>query len=420
MEGLHLTADCFACACEARLLTDQQQLRSLLQSTIAASGLSIVGEHYHPFIDENGQPAGVTAAVLLAESHVALHTWPEKNAVTLDVYVCNFMQDNCAKARQALHDLVQAFQPANCLQAELQRGTPQALAVRERLSAHSYWGTAIAAPILNRHSEFQQIEIAESAEFGKVMRLDGAMMTSEKDEFFYHETLVHPAAITHPAPRHVLIIGGGDGGSSEELLKHPSIESLVLCELDAAVVDVATHHLTQIHRGALLHPKLEKHYADGFAYVQQSQRQFDLILLDLTDPEAPDGSTLAATCMTPEFFQSCRQRLNPGGMLVMHLGSPVYHANRFQQSLAKLTQHFAIVRPYTVFIPLYGAIWGMAIASVDADPCQLNTTTVKQRLKQRGVENLNYYNPAVHQALFALPNYVEALLPDSIKNQESS
>lgn len=420
MEGLHLTADCFDCACAPALLTDEFQIRALLAKTIAASGLTIVGEHYHPFRDEQGNDAGVTAAVLLAESHVALHTWPEKQAVTLDVYVCNFMHDNCAKARQALHDLVQAFQPANTLQAELQRGTPQTQMVRERLSAHSHWGTTLTSTLVNRHSEFQQIEIAQSAEFGKVMRLDGAMMTSEKDEFFYHESLVHPAAITHPAPRSALIIGGGDGGACEELLKHPSIEKIVLCEIDAAVVEVAQQHLQQIHRGALDHPKLEKIHADGFAYISLSAEQFDLILLDLTDPEAPDGSTLAATCMTSQFFADCQARISPDGMLVLHLGSPVYHAMRFQHTLEQLASVFSCIRPYTVFIPLYGALWGMAVASNNADPCRLDTTTVKQRLKQRGVGNLNYYNPAVHGALFALPNYVEALLPTSIKTQESS
>jgi len=122
MEGLHLTADCFDCACAPALLTDEFQIRALLAKTIAASGLTIVGEHYHPFRDEQGNDAGVTAAVLLAESHVALHTWPEKQAVTLDVYVCNLGEDNSARAEALLNALLDAFQPTRQAIRRLHRG----------------------------------------------------------------------------------------------------------------------------------------------------------------------------------------------------------------------------------------------------------------------------------------------------------
>ena len=326
MEGLHLTADCFDCEAGNSLFTDQQSLRDLLSNITARAGMTIVGEKFHPFQHEDGSPAGVTGALLLAESHVAIHTWPERAAVTLDVYVCNFNQDNGGKARRIVDELITVFQPRQVCRQELQRGLPAASLAFEALSEHSFTATRINKVLAQQRSRFQQIEIAETVDFGKIMRIDAAMMTSEKDEFFYHECLVHPAAISHLAPRKALIIGGGDGGSCEELLKHPSIDSITLCEIDAAVIDMARQHLHSIHRGALDDPKIQQRHEDGFAYIRQSTEKFDLILLDLTDPISPDGqagSSLAATCMTTEFFSGLRPAPGTGWHAGLAPGQPL-------------------------------------------------------------------------------------------------
>lgn len=419
MEGLHLTADCFDCEAGKDFFINQQSLRDTLTAITLEAGMTIVGEKFHPFIHNDGSPAGITGALLLAESHVAIHTWPERAAVTLDVYVCNFNQDNGTKARQIVDALIALFRPASVARQELQRGLPVAsLHVTglsfEALSSNSFAATRIDKVLASQSSRFQQIEIAETADFGKIMRIDGAMMTSEKDEFFYHECLVHPAAITHAAPRMALIIGGGDGGSCEELLKHPSMESIILCEIDAEVVNMARQHLQNVHKGALDDSKIQHRHEDGFAFVRNSQEQFDLILLDLTDPVSPGahtGSSLAASCMTVDFFQACAQRLEEDGMLVLHLGSPFYHPQRFSDTLKKLQAVFPQLAPYTVYIPLYGSVWGMAIASMKTQPQAIPASTVNQRIKHRGLPLLKYYNGEVHQALFALPNYVKDLVP---------
>ncbi len=411
MEGLHLTADCFDCEAAPEYFVSPQSLRLCLSDITIAAGLTIVGEKFHPFTHVDGSPAGVTGALLLAESHVAIHTWPERNAVTLDVYVCNFNHDNGSKARQIVDALIAVFLPRTVSRQELQRGEHSHAMTFEALTEDSFAATRINQVLARQRSTMQDIEIADTTDFGKVMRIDGAMMTSEKDEFFYHECLVHPAAMTHPEPRTALIIGGGDGGSCEELLKHPSIDSITLCEIDAEVVKMARQHLANIHRGALDDPKIQHRYEDGFAYVHNSTEQFDLILLDLTDPISPNGSSLAATCMTEEFFQACAQRLTEQGMLVLHLGSPYYHPQRFAGTLQKLSNIFPQLHPYTVFIPLYGALWGMAIASKHGSPLSLSPSTVNLQIKHRGLPLLKYYNGDVHQALFALPNYVKDLMP---------
>ncbi|MFZ6768978.1 polyamine aminopropyltransferase [Undibacterium sp. Di26W] len=411
MEGLHLTADCFDCEAAPEYFVSPESLRLCLSNITVAAGLTIVGEKFHPFTHEDGSPAGVTGALLLAESHVAIHTWPERNAITLDVYVCNFNHDNGSKARQIVDALIALFKPRTVSRQELQRGEPGTGLAWEALSNNSFAATRINQVVARHTSAMQDIEIAETTDFGKVMRIDGAMMTSEKDEFFYHECLVHPAAIAHPEPRTALIIGGGDGGSCEELLKHPSITSVTLCEIDADVVAMARQHLGKIHRGTLDDSKIQHRYEDGFAYIGSSTDCYDLILLDLTDPVSPTGNSLAATCMTPAFFQACARRLTAQGMLVLHLGSPFYHPERFSATLAKLRTAFAQIHPYTVFIPLYGALWGMAIASKELNPQAILASTVNQRIKHRGLPLLKYYNADVHQALFALPNYVKDLMP---------
>ncbi|MEO8103225.1 MAG: polyamine aminopropyltransferase, partial [Betaproteobacteria bacterium] len=170
---------------------------------------------------------------------------------------------------------------------------------------------------------YQLIEVFDTPDLGKLMRIDGANMTSERDEFFYHENLVHPAAIAHPAPRRVLIVGGGDGGSAEEILKHPSVDRVVIAELDAGVIDIARRHFQSVQRGALDDARVEIRLGDGLATVRASGREWDLLYLDLTDPVGA-----AAALYTPAFYADCRRTLNAGGALVMHIGSPFAHAAR--------------------------------------------------------------------------------------------
>jgi spermidine synthase len=411
MEGLHLTADCFECLCPDNLLLNQQVLSDFLRQATLDAGLSIVGEHFFPFTHEDGSDAGVTGALLLAESHLAVHTWPERQAVTLDVYVCNFQNDNSEKARAIIERLILGFQAQRVSRQELHRGETSLRIVHEALSRHTSMCTQLSETLAEQRSAFQHIEIANSPEFGKLMRIDGAMMTSEKDEFFYHECLIHPAAIAHGTPKNALIIGGGDGGSSEELLKYRSLEKLTLCEIDATVIELAKQHLTSIHRNAFADPRLHVNIADGFAYLQTSNERYDLIYLDLTDPMSLlDEIGLAASCMSADFFALCREKLNVNGSLVLHLGSPVYHPERVSHTYAQLRKVFPILRPYTVFVPSYGALWGMVSASVECDPLSISEATVKQILENQQITDLQYYNPCVHSALFALPNYLKKLI----------
>lgn len=266
-------------------------------------------------------------------------------------------------------------------------------------------GALVAA----RQSAFQKIEIFDCPDLGRLMRIDGSNMTSERDEYFYHEALIHPAAIAHPHPQRVLIIGGGDGGAAEELLKHP-IQHCRLCELDAAVVDMSRAHLGGIHGGAFDDARLTLDIGDGMAFVRTSfgrtaGESFDLIYLDLTDPVGA-----AEPLYAPSFYQDCKRILNKGGALVLHIGSPFSHPARVKQSLKELRTEFAIVTPYFVHIPIYGAVWGFAVASDVLDIRQISADAIDASLAVRSIEQRQLYNGAVHHAMLALPEYVKTLV----------
>ncbi|MCL2644016.1 MAG: polyamine aminopropyltransferase [Betaproteobacteria bacterium] len=255
------------------------------------------------------------------------------------------------------------------------------------------------------HSPYQKIEIFESDAFGRGMYIDGCFMTSERDEFFYHENIIHIAGITHPNPQSALIVGGGDGGAAEELLKYPGMKRVVLAELDEQVVSLARQYLPQIHRGVFDDPRLDVRFTDGKAFIESGDECFDLIVLDLTDPFGP-----ARALYTAEFYASCKRVLNPGGAVSLHLGSPIHRPRTMNRIIKSLQCAFSIVRPYLVTVPLYGTCWAMACASDTLDPVLLGEAAVDVRIAARGLSHLQFYNGAIHRAVFALPNFVRDLL----------
>jgi spermidine synthase len=422
MQGLHLTGDLFDCGCSASTLVDLVALSTLCRDATVAAGLTIVDEKFHVFPDWQGQPGGITGTLLLAESHLAIHTWPERRGVTLDVYVCNFTGDNTAKAQQLFDTLMLAFRPQDQVvnrieRGDLQRGaqaTASAVPAEERaqrdalvfdwLNAHSGYGFTAREQLAAIESPYQRVEVYDTHQFGRLFRLDGRLMTSEGDEFFYHECMTHTALLAHPNPRSVLVIGGGDGGSSEEIFKHPSIERIVMAELDPVVIDISRRYLGAIHKGSLDDPRMEIRLGDGYEFVKNCKEKFDLVVLDLTDPDTP-----AFHLYSEEFFRMCQRVLNPGGLMTMHLGSPVYQAATVRKNATNLRNVFKHVAPLSLFIPLYGSLWCLAVASDTVNVRSLTPEMVAQRLRERRIGGLKYYNAELHPALFALPTFVRDL-----------
>ncbi len=283
--------------------------------------------------------------------------------------------------------------------------SPYSRYIVEQLNDNYGYYLRATEPIEAGRTRFQDMEVFDTPMFGRMLRLDRVFMTSEKDEFFYHENIVHPSAIAHPGPKTALVVGGGDGGSAEELLKHPSMEKVVIAELDGGVVEAARKHLAAIHRGAFDDPRVAVRIMDGKAYIEETEDRFDLVVLDLTDPHGPSQALY-----TREFYAACRQVLAPGGLLSLHVESPISRPETYLRIVKTLQAVFPIVRPYLVYIPLYGTWWGMVSASVDTDPTALAEEEVERRIRERRLGHLQYYNGATHRAVFALPNFVRDLL----------
>jgi len=258
-------------------------------------------------------------------------------------------------------------------------------------------------------SEWQDYEVWDTPVFGRLFRLDGCFMTSERDEFYYHENLIQVPATAHAGVRRALIVGGGDGGSAEELLKCPTIEQVVIAELDEKVVDISRRHLQAVHHGALDDPRIDIRIGDGMKYVNEdgpaAGDRYDLIVLDLTDPVGPAEALYSA-----DFFRACRGLLAEGGALSLHIGPPVFQPERVRELVRRLREVFAVVRPYFLYIPLYGSLWGLATASDTLDPQSVPAAEIDRRIATRRIGRLQHYNGAVHQAQFALPNHLRALL----------
>lgn len=391
-----MVANLYRCRGQARYLTDAAALRQFCLDSINQSGLTSLGDLFHSF--EGG---GVTGAVVLAESHLAIHTWPELNSVTLDVYVCNYTQDNSSRARQVVDGLLKLFDPEDFVRHDVPRDRQY---LYEFLNQDYGFFIRSSKRLEEGETGFQQLEVHETPQFGKLFRLDGCFMTSEREEFVYHENLIHPALAAHPDPRKVLIIGGGDGGAAEEALKHPSVEQVTLVELDGKVVDVARKYFGEIHHGVFESPRLRLIIEDGLKFLAGTEERFDVIALDLPDPIGP-----ATMLYEEKFFRACKRALAPKGALTLHMGSPVSLPERVKAHYERLSHVFAIVRPYVMFIPLYGCLWSMAVCSDSLDPLAVSAAEVDRRIVRRALKHLQYYNGATHHAVFALPNFVREL-----------
>lgn len=281
---------------------------------------------------------------------------------------------------------------------------PHAYAV-EQLSPDLGFFLRTTQTLAETRSPMQHIEIVQTPLFGRAMRIDGCFMTSEGDEFFYHEPMIHLPAITHGQVRQALVIGGGDGGAAHNLLRYPGMERVVLAELDREVIDMAREWLPAVHRGAFDDQRLDVRLGDGRAFVEGCQAQFDQIVLDLTDPFGP-----AVALYTRDFYRACQRALKPGGVLSLHVQSPIHRGEIMARIVASLRSVFGVVRPYLQYVPLYGTLWAMAMASDVHDPLALSTAEVDARLKQNGLQDLKLYSGATHQALLALPPFVQTLL----------
>ncbi|MDH4281544.1 MAG: polyamine aminopropyltransferase [Myxococcales bacterium] len=271
----------------------------------------------------------------------------------------------------------------------------------ETFDGHTRLGLLVKETLFSGQSPYQEIEVIDTAGFGRVLVIDGVFMTSEHDEFLYHEMLVHPALTTAPSIERVLVIGGGDGGAVREVLRHPDVRECVMIEIDEMVVDVAKRYLQAIAT-AWDDPRLDVRFVDGVEYVKTSRDDaYDAILLDGTDPVG-----LGATLFDESFYRGCKRMLVPGGVMALQSESPLLMMDVFVETQHRLRRLFSEVHPYMGPVPLYGAgTWSWTWCSETGEPLR----PIQER-QEAIVEGSRAYNEELHRAAFALPNYVKRAL----------
>lgn len=271
----------------------------------------------------------------------------------------------------------------------------------EEYKDRSRYGLRVARVLFDGKSDFQRVEILETPALGRVLVIDGIFMTSERDEYFYHEMLVHPALVTAPAIGRVLVIGGGDGGTVREVLRHAEVQHVRMVEIDPLVVSACKEHLSTIGT-AWDDPRLELTIADGIAYVKDTDDEpYDVVLLDGTDPVGP-GEGL----FNLDFYRGVRRVLRPGGVFALQSESPFMTQPIFVEIQKTLARVFPTLAPYFGTVPLYASgPWSWTYATDTADPAALDG-----RRLDALEPGCQMYNRALHHASFVQPNYVRALL----------
>lgn len=247
-------------------------------------------------------------------------------------------------------------------------------------------------------TEFQDLALIETEQFGRMLVLDGTVQTTIEDEFVYHEMITHIPLFTHKNPKKVLVIGGGDGGAIREIIKHPSVEKTVLCEIDGRVIEISKQYLPEISC-ALSDKRVEVLVADGIKYVQDNKNEFDVILVDSTDPVGPAVGLFAV-----DFYKAIYDSLKEDGIFVAQTESPFFHKELIKNVYKDISSLFPITKLYTCAIPTYpSGFWSFTMGSKKYDPLETDTSKIPEL-------DTKYYYRELHKAVFALPKFAADLV----------
>lgn len=254
--------------------------------------------------------------------------------------------------------------------------------------------------LISKRTPFQKLDIYETEKYGTLLTLDDLVMTTAKDEFVYHELITHVPLFGHKQPERVLIIGGGDGGTAREVVKHPTVTHVDMVEIDQDVVEMSKQYMPFLSK-ELANPKVHLFFQDGVEFVKKASTAYDVMIIDSTDPIGPGEGLFNA-----EFYTNCLKLLNDDGILVAQAESVFNCPDWVRQTFAKLREVFPVVRAYLGTIPTYpGGLWSFAFCCKQAEVAQFFDEARYEELQL----DLRYYNKAIHRACFALPNFVQEL-----------
>ena len=266
----------------------------------------------------------------------------------------------------------------------------------------------IEGTLSSKQTQYQQMEIIQTRSYGRCLILDGKMQSSEYDEFIYHEALVHPALITHPHPKRIFIVGGGEGATLREVLRYKSVERVLMVDIDEEVIESCRKHLPEWSDGAFEDPRQELRFMDARKYLEETKDMYDIIIIDISEPveEGP-----AYLLYTKEFYQIVQKRMTPQGMISLQAGTTAVNSLSCISAVYQtLKTVFPIVRPYQANIPSFGLPWGFALASNSLDPMKIPQEEVNRRISQNVKGNLKYYDGETHHGQFLLAKVIRNVM----------
>ncbi len=252
--------------------------------------------------------------------------------------------------------------------------------------------------LVRKQTEFQDLAIVDTESFGRMLVLDGIIQTTIKDEFVYHEMISHIPLFTHPNPKKVLVVGGGDGGVIREVLKHPSVEKVILCEIDGAVIEECIKYLPEISCG-LQDSRCEIFVGDGIKYVKDHKNEFDVIVVDSTDP-----FSIAEGLFGGNFYLDISEALTDEGIFIAQTETPFFLPETVRKVFYDAKNIFPVTKLFMAAIPTYpGGYWSFTIGSKKFDPEQVDISKIPEL-------DTKYYTPELHKASFVLPRYVQKVI----------
>lgn len=410
-------------ACDPHVMNDVSSIERDMVGAAQLAGATVINSTFHHF-----SPYGVSGVVVIQESHLAIHTWPEYGYAAVDLFTCGEMD-----AWISFDHLKKCFGAKSYSAIEMKRGPIQLLerndfditSMRQKASewrnpemyTRNVWFTDkdedqalslryTGEVFFDVQSPYQRVRILESPKYGKLLTLDDMFMTTEKDEFHYHEMISHPSMFTHGNAKNILVIGGGDGGTIREFLRH-DVEKVTMVEIDGEVIKACKEFLPSI-AASFDDPRLDLIVGDGIDFVKQAAANaYDIIVVDGSDPVGP-----AEGLFSTEFYNNCFKALKDGGILVAQGESPKFNEKAFAELNETLRAIFGKENaPVSLFyVPTYPTgMWSFqyGLKSAKHPKSVTNQSEIDAFVSAKG---LKYYNSDIHTASFALPNFVQKLI----------
>ncbi len=272
---------------------------------------------------------------------------------------------------------------------------------------------AVKDLVYSGQSQYQNIEVMDTVSYGRCLVLDGKIQSCEADEFIYHEALVQPAMSIHPAPKRVFIAGGGEGATLREVLRHNTVEKVVMVDIDSEVSDICKRFLPDHHQGAFDDPRLELLHMDAKKYLADTNEKFDVAIIDL--PEPIEGGP-AYLLYTQNFYEMLKTKLSDDATFALQAGATVVGITEVYTAINNtLKAAFPVVFPYSADVPSFGGSWGFALASTTMDACKFSPEGIDRRIATRVKDSLRFYDGHAHQGLFFIPKHLREAIEKETK-----